>query len=170
MPHSTTPAAPLTVDLLISADQWHDIEQLQQLVDKAANAAYESACKHLDHAGPDEIAINLSNDQTITELNHNFRGKNKPTNVLSFPFEDDFPDQSDGARPLGDIILAYETVIAEASEQDIATSHHIAHLVVHGVLHLFGYDHIDGKEAELMEGMECEILATLQIPSPYTDN
>lgn len=159
--------AVLSVDLLFSNKQWPDPSELTPLIERAATQAYEKACQLMDREGPHDVSINLSDDTTITELNHSYRGQNKPTNVLSFPFEDDFPELHAGPKPLGDIILAFETVSREADEQNIPLRHHIAHLVVHGILHLFGYDHMETTEAEEMEELEQDILATLDIPSPY---
>jgi probable rRNA maturation factor len=162
-----TETSGLSVDIIFSTEQWRELDDIEPVILNAAKAAHTAACKILDESGPHEVAINLSDDATITELNHNFLGKDKPTNVLSFPFEDDFPELAEGPKPLGDIILAIETIRREADEQDIELSHHVAHLVVHGILHLFGYDHLVEDEAEEMEGLEVNILATLDIPSPY---
>ena len=157
----------LEIDLLFSAEQWRDIVGLESLVNRAAKVTHATACQKLRQSGPHELAINLSDDAAIRELNQLYRGKDTPTNVLSFPFEEEFPELNPGPRPLGDIILAIETIHREAGEQEKELSHHIAHLVVHGVLHLFGYDHLDAGEADEMEALERDILATLDIPSPY---
>ncbi len=158
---------PLSLVILISADKWRRFKGVQPLVEKAATVAHRTACERLGKSGPHEITVNLSNDATITELNHTYRHKNTATNVLSFPFEDDFPDLLEGPLPLGDLVLAHETVEREAREQALEFGHHLAHLVVHGVLHLFGYDHMEDGEAQIMEALEVDILAELLIPSPY---
>lgn len=106
-----------------------------------------------------EVAIQLSNDAGVQELNAQFRGKDKPTNVLSFP------DGEDGR--LGDIILAYETIAREAEEQGKRFQHHLMHLVVHGMLHLQGYDHEKPRDAKRMEDKEVMLLSAMGIADPY---
>lgn len=120
-----------------------------------------------------EIAVRLTGDEEVRQLNAQYRGKDKATNVLSFPMLT--PDvitaltqnSDDGEVILGDIVLAYGVCAAEAGEKGIAVSDHATHLIVHGVLHLLGYDHQGDFEAEAMESMECAALATLGIPDPY---
>jgi probable rRNA maturation factor len=109
----------------------------------------------------------LTDDAQIQELNRTWRAKDKPTNVLSFPA----PEQpgATGPRHLGDIALAYETLVRESEEESKELAHHFAHLIVHGVLHLLGYDHEVEAEAEIMEGLEIKALATLGIADPYRD-
>jgi len=105
-----------------------------------------------------EVSIVFAGDAFVRELNHTYRGKDKPTNVLSFP----------GAHSeLGDVVLAYETIYAEAKAQKKSFARHTAHLIVHGCLHLLGYDHEQDKDAVKMEALETRILATLGFPSPY---
>lgn len=117
--------------------------------------------ERLDEA---ELTIRLVEAEESQALNRDYRGKDKPTNVLSFPFE---------APPgvelslLGDLVICAEVVAAEAAEQGKPLAHHWAHMVIHGLLHLLGYDHIDEQEAEQMEGLERAILAQLDIPDPY---
>ena len=105
-----------------------------------------------------EIAIVLANDEEIRELNKQFRGKNKPTNVLSFPNEEE---------PLGDVILSYDTIEREAEEQGKTFRDHAAHLIVHGVLHLLGFDHENARDAKKMEAIEVKLLSELGISNPY---
>ena len=112
-----------------------------------------------------ELAIVLTDDSTIRKLNRAWRGKDEPTNVLSFPAA---PPSSRGApRLLGDIVIAYETIAREALSERKSFRHHLAHLAVHGFLHLAGYDHEADDEAEAMEKLEIVILARLKVPNPY---
>jgi probable rRNA maturation factor len=113
-----------------------------------------------------ELAIVLTDDAAIRELNHRWRGRDKPTNVLSFPAHGLVPPGS-GPRPLGDVVIAYETMTHEAQEQGLPLTHHLTHLAVHGFLHLLGYDHESDTEAETMEQLERDILARLDVPDPY---
>lgn len=116
-----------------------------------------------------ELAIQCVDNPTIQQLNAAYRGKDNPTNVLSFPFTmPDFLPLSETTPPiLGDIILAPEVIEKEAREQNKKREHHLAHMVIHGVLHLLGYDHISEEEATLMEGIEIAVLASFHIPNPY---
>ncbi len=107
------------------------------------------------------VAILLTDDDSVAELNERFRGKAGPTNVLSFPAPDNPEDH------LGDIALAYGVCAREAAEQGKPLAHHLQHLVAHGVLHLLGYDHLTEAEAEEMEARERRILAGLGVPDPY---
>ena len=108
-----------------------------------------------------EIVVLLTDDAAVHELNQRFRGKDKPTNVLSFP-------APETARPhLGDLVLASGVCIAEAADQGKTVGDHLSHLVVHGVLHLLGHDHEDDAEAEAMEAKERAILASLGVADPY---
>jgi probable rRNA maturation factor len=118
-----------------------------------------------------ELSIVLADDATVQGLNRDWRGKDAPTNVLSFAsLDDEDAPLADGAPLLlGDVILAWETVAREAAEQDKALADHFGHLVVHGVLHLVGFDHEDDNEAEEMEALETTLLAALGIPDPYGD-
>jgi probable rRNA maturation factor len=111
----------------------------------------------------------LADDRIVRELNAAYRGKDAQTNVLSFPFQPP-PGGVPEDRPyLGDVVLAAETVVLEAAERGIAPTAHLQHLVVHGLLHLLGFDHASDSEAERMEQLEAEILATLGIANPYAE-
>jgi probable rRNA maturation factor len=119
-----------------------------------------------------EVGVRLTDDAEVQALNRDYRGKDKPTNVLSFPqFEpDDFAmlaNTDDGEILLGDIVLALETCTREAADRGIAVADHAAHLIVHGTLHLLGYDHLDDASGDAMEAMETKALAKLGIADPY---
>lgn len=119
-----------------------------------------------------EISIRLTADDEVQALNRQYRQKDKPTNVLSFPMVQDdllagLDNSDDGEVLLGDIILARGVCEREAAEKGVATAEHATHLIVHGTLHLLGYDHIDDKEAETMEDLERAALAALNIADPY---
>ena len=121
----------------------------------------------LPNEGEFEITIRLVDEAESHELIHEYRGKDKPTNVLSFPFE--VPEGIE-LPLLGDLVICRQVVEQEAEEQQKPLLHHWAHMVVHGVLHLRGYDHINEDEAEEMEALETQILASLSIPDPYFVN
>lgn len=116
-----------------------------------------------------EVSIVLTNDQEIQMLNREYRGKDKPTNVLSFPQETDLSAIKNlhTCVLLGDIVLSIETIQMEAEQQQKLMHHHLAHLIVHSVLHLIGYDHETAREADEMEFLEVEILQQHNIPNPY---
>jgi probable rRNA maturation factor len=127
-----------------------------------AEAAAEASLAVLPSARGD-LVILLTNDSEVKDLNARFRGKDQPTNVLSFPAGDNPHGH------LGDVALALGVCAAEAAAQGKPLADHLQHLVAHGVLHLVGYDHQDDGEAEAMEALEREILATLGVPDPYVE-
>lgn len=121
-----------------------------------------------------EVAVRLTDDAEVQTLNRDFRGKDRPTNVLSFPqVQDDLleglANSDDGEILLGDIVLARETCAREAQEKAISIADHATHLIVHGTLHLVGYDHGDDASAGAMEALEVKALASLGIANPYAD-
>ncbi|KMS57919.1 rRNA maturation RNase YbeY [Sphingobium cupriresistens] len=121
-----------------------------------------------------EIAIKLTSDEEVHQLNRAYRDKDKPTNVLSFPMvQDDLlevtANTDDGEVLLGDIVLAEGVCIAEASEKGISVADHATHLIVHGTFHLLGYDHMDDNEAEAMEALEIAALVSMGLADPYGD-
>ena len=133
------------------------------LAQRAAQAASAAA----GGGGPVLVGLILTDDVEQRRLNRDYRGKDASTNVLAFPMGDAVP--GGGPVMLGDVVLAFETVAREADEQNKPLRDHLQHLVVHGVLHLFGFDHETDTEAELMERREREILAGLGVPDPYRD-
>ena len=116
-----------------------------------------------------ECTVTLSHDSKIKILNKHYRSKDKPTNVLSFPMFDKSSDIPTGAGqvPIGDIIIAFETIKREAIEQNKTLSDHFTHMLIHGFLHLLGYDHMNDKDAKSMETLEIKILKKLGINNPY---
>ena len=159
---SVQAAQGLTVDVLAQSPQWDAQPGAEATVRRAIvqAAAVEGTA---DPAA--EVSVLLCDDAVIAALNARWRGREEPTNVLSFPA----PPAGDAGAPahLGDIAIACETVIREAQEQGRPVSRHLAHLAVHGFLHLLGYDHGTDDEAERMEQLERDILASLGIPDPY---
>ncbi|MBZ9992455.1 rRNA maturation RNase YbeY [Mesorhizobium sp. BH1-1-4] len=153
---------PVEIDISVEAGDWPDEASLTRLVDRAVDAAFAES----GVTGRSELSIVFSDDAHIRTLNAAWRGKDKPTNVLSFPA---FPAAKGGPLPpmLGDIVLAAETVAREAVLEDKPIANHISHLVIHGLLHLMGHDHETDVEAEEMEAIERAALARLAIPDPY---
>lgn len=158
------------IDVVIEDERWQD---LPALADRAATAS-------LNFLGFEaEIVVMGCDDARIAELNADFRGKPQPTNVLSWPSEEAEPRQPgempqvelDAEDPaLGDIAIAFETCAREAAAQGKPFDDHVTHLLVHGILHLAGYDHLNDPDAERMEDAERAILATLGIPDPYAED
>lgn len=158
------------VDVTVSREAGGWAEDAEWLAERAALAALGAA--YDDEEGPAELSVVLADDALVQRLNREYRGKDKPTNVLSFALtEAEEPEAQEGVPVmLGDVILAYETVAREASEQGKSFKDHMTHLVMHGVLHLLGYDHETDDEAEEMEALETRLLATLGIADPYAAN
>ena len=145
----------VTVDLQIAFDgEVPDVEQFQQWAELALAEVTEDC----------ELSVRLVDEQESADLNSTYRGKMGPTNVLSFPFDSSVPIEP---RLLGDLIICVPIVETEAKQQNKIVSHHWAHMVVHGCLHLLGYDHIETQEAEQMEALEVTILQSLKIDDPY---
>ena len=143
---------------------WPDEAALFALSDSVVTTASELL--KLKAAGPSELSLVFADDATVKALNAEWRGKDKPTNVLSFPA---FPLKPGGRLPplLGDVILAFETTACEAVQEGKPLDNHVSHLVLHGLLHLLGYDHETDADAEVMEALEIAILTNLAIPDPY---
>jgi probable rRNA maturation factor len=146
----------LTIDVIVSSELWKDAGKLEATVRRAATRA--AATQSTRSA---ELAIVLTDDSAIRALNRDWRGVDKATNVLAFP------TRNAAANHLGDIVLARETIAREARSERKPLAHHLAHLVVHGFLHLVGYDHARPKDALEMERIERKILRQLAIPDPY---
>ncbi|OWJ73247.1 rRNA maturation RNase YbeY [Haematobacter massiliensis] len=163
------------VDTIIEDDRWEEID-----LPAIAEIAAERVLALLDMEGEGFLVSVLGcDDARIAVLNADFRGKPQPTNVLSWPSEErgaeedggtpdrPTPGDEDDPEELGDIAIAWETCGREASEQGIPLKDHVTHLVIHGILHLLGYDHVREADAALMEGLEVRILATMGISDPY---
>ena len=155
--------APLTADILVTADCWQAEPEASSLVQRAIEAAAQQAAASAEGA---EVAIVLTDDSGIRTLNRDWRGIDKPTNVLSFPAVH-APAGGSTPRMLGDIAIAYEITRREAESENKPFAHHLSHLAVHGFLHLVGYDHETDADAERMESLERIILASLGVPDPY---
>jgi probable rRNA maturation factor len=160
--------APPETEVLIVAECWATEAEAEAIVHRAIEAA--AAMVEAD-TGDAELAVMLTDDAGIRTLNKNWRGQDKPTNVLSFPALQPPAGREfdDAPRMLGDIAIAYETTRREADDEQKPFDHHLSHLAIHGFLHLVGYDHEKDGEAEAMENLEREILAALGIPDPYAD-
>ena len=161
-------ALPMT-EVLVVADCWQTEPGAEAVIQRAIATAAEMVDADIGEA---ELAVMLTDDAGIRTLNSNWRGVDKPTNVLSFPAlqptgRASGPD--DAPRTLGDIAIAYETTRKEADDEQKPFDHHLSHLAVHGFLHLIGYDHEKDDDAETMEGLEREILSQLGIPDPYAE-
>src|ERR1700692_4717174 len=158
-------ALPIT-EVLVVAECWQTEPDAEAVIQRAVAAAAEMVEADVGEA---ELAVMLTDDSGIRTLNGNWRGIDKPTNVLSFPALQPTgagaPD--DAPRMLGDIAIAYETTRQEADDEQKPFDHHLSHLAVHGFLHLIGYDHEKDDDAKAMEILETEILAQLGIPDPY---
>lgn len=146
------------IDIEIEDEAWREaLPDAEALAQTAAAAALAGQHEHKDT----DVVVLLADDASVRELNARFRGQDKATNVLSFP-----------ASPtaigyLGDIALAFGVCAHEAAEQEKSLANHLQHLVVHGVLHLLGYDHLKDRDAGAMEAAERDILAGLGVPDPY---
>lgn len=153
---------PLEVAVIHNDEQWP--AELDAVAEEAVLAALEGSKAKLKGAA--ELSIVLTNDAEQQQLNRDWRGKDSPTNVLSFPQIEPFGPVT---GILGDITLARETLEREAAEQGVSFTDHFRHLVVHGFLHILGYDHLSDEEALEMEGLETKILAHLGVSDPYAD-
>ena len=159
----------MTADIIIEDPRWNEIG-----LERLATEATRATLTHQGLAPQDwDISILACDDARIATLNAEFREKPGPTNVLSWPSAErganpgERPDPPTGDPELGDIAIAYDTCMAEATDGNKPPEHHVTHLIVHGVLHLLGYDHANDADADLMEGAEIAILEVLGVPNPY---
>lgn len=150
---------PLSIDLRIADPRWETLGDLDAL------AAHVLGLASARMQAGGEIAVLLTDDAEMHALNRQWRGKDKPTDVLSFP--SDQPEIPGQPQYLGDVAMGYETAARDAAAMQRPFEGHFSHLLVHGFLHLLGYDHIEAADANVMEPLEAEILAGLGWPDPY---
>jgi probable rRNA maturation factor len=150
------------IAVIVKAGAWERLPRASTLAKRAAEAALAAAPRR----GPAELSIVLADNRVVRRLNRDWRGKDKPTNVLSFP-ADGGPRPASAPRLLGDVVIALGVTAAEANEQGKSLAAHFTHLVVHGVLHLIGHDHEREVDAVRMEALEVRILRGLGIADPY---
>jgi probable rRNA maturation factor len=155
----------LSIDIMVEDQGWNVISGVEALAQAAVLAAASGSGINLKPGA--EISLLLTADGPVRTLNRQWRGFDKPTNVLSFPAAT--PDALAAAPMLGDIVLAFGVTAREAEAEGKPIAHHLTHLVVHGMLHLLGFDHETDAEAERMESVERRVLACLGIPDPYRD-
>ena len=156
-----------SIDISIESPDWGVLADAEAIAEKAAAAALASETHGL------ELSLVLTSDEFVCALNRDYRGRDEPTNVLSFPGEAPPEGGAAAERPvlLGDVIIAFGVARceAEADDRGISLGDHLSHLVIHGVLHLLGHDHQAEAEAEVMEGLETRLLSSLGIDAPYRD-
>lgn len=153
------PIAELTTDLRTADERWARLGDVEAL---AARVLGHTA---VEMGSPGEVSILMTNDAEMHALNKQWRGFDKPTDVLSFPA--DGPEIPGEAAHLGDIAIGYETALKDAEAMGRSFEGHISHLLIHGFLHLLGYDHIEAEDAKVMEPLEAKLLAGLGWPDPY---
>jgi probable rRNA maturation factor len=155
----------VAIDVVLLDQRWlESLPRASSLVRRAVRAVLAAARPRLPRAGA-SLAIALADDRTVRALNREHRGKDRPTNVLSYPSDE--AARPGTPRALGDVVLARGTVLREARAQRKTVPHHFVHLVVHGTLHLLGYDHEREADAARMEALEVRILADLGVADPY---
>ncbi|MBV7378546.1 rRNA maturation RNase YbeY [Maritimibacter dapengensis] len=158
----------MDIDIITEDERWNSLG-----LDALAAKAFDAAAVHLGLAEDVEAVVLACDDERIAELNAEFRQKSAATNVLSWPsaerasFDPGGPPTPPDEPELGDIAISYDTCTREAREQNKRMDDHVTHLLVHGLLHLLGYDHENEKDAALMEGLEVEILGKLGLSDPY---
>ncbi len=151
----------LSVDIVVNAPAWEAVPELEALAGRVVAEA--KARSRVRLAKDCELCISFCDDAEIRALNAQWRGQDKPTNVLSFPT----PGPLAKKPLLGDIVIAFETVASEAREQDKSLADHAAHMIIHGFLHLIGYDHETTDEAEIMEALERRVAKALGMNDPF---
>jgi probable rRNA maturation factor len=159
---------PATIDTLVKDTRWHHAVPcaVEPLLQQALHAVLQTVIP--DTKKRFELSILLTDDQEIQRLNAQYRQKNKPTNVLSFQSGIELKAAHNALIPLGDLVFSFDTLVQEAQEQNKPFDHHLIHLCIHGLLHLFGFDHQVDDEAEIMESLEIQILEQFfRIPNPY---
>ena len=160
----------MNIALRIDSGAWeNEVPDIDSIIDRAAVCAWENGNvgEYELPVEQAEISVLLTDDSAVQELNKTYRGMDKPTNVLSFAALDDEDEPIVDPMLLGDIVVAFETTKREAEEQKISIKDHLFHLIVHGVLHLIGYDHIEDGDAAEMESLEIKILAQNGLENPY---
>lgn len=166
----TIPTDNLLIDVAIQDPEWEDLKGIETLALETVHMAMQMVDLPEPLQGRAmEISVALANDDLIRILNREYREKNSPTNVLTFATLDEGELQSEDPVNLGDIVLSYQTVRRESQEQEKFLQDHVAHLLVHGTLHLLGYRHQDDDEANIMETLEIRILEKLGVQNPYTE-
>lgn len=159
------------VQVSLEDSRWESV--LEESIESVLAKYISAALNHVDVAEnlptDVEVSVVLTNDEEIQVLNRQYRGKDKPTNVLSFPQEAEISDMRDldTCVLLGDIVLSIDTIQREVAQQQKLMHHHLAHLIIHGTLHLVGYDHESDEDADIMEGLEIDILRQHAIANPY---
>lgn len=155
----------IDIEIVEHTPHWERLDDLENGIALAVQMTFQVVDFEISRSC--QITIVLSDNEEVQRLNNFFRGFDKPTNVLSFPFGQQDPVPPEDVMPLGDIILAYETLKNEANELNIKLDHHVYHLIIHGLLHLLGYDHETEDDAHIMETLEKEIMLRLDLPNPY---
>jgi probable rRNA maturation factor len=161
-----TKARTLTIDVAVAAKPWREISAAR-LVTRAAHAAYDAAPSRRKPKGDAELAIVLTTDAAVRRLNKTYRGKDKSTDVLSFPAWSADEPVTTAKAMLGDVVIAHGVTARDAKAASKPLAAHLTHIAVHGVLHLLGYDHMRDDGAAVMERLEISVLKKLGIPNPY---
>ena len=151
------------VSIIVKSNNWPKKQELEKLAVNCINACKQAIA--VDFATNTELGLTFANDSYLKELNLQWRNIDKPTNVLSFPIEE--TPNKHFENLLGDIVISYETTVRESTQENIPFEHHLSHLIVHGILHLFHYGHESEEDATIMEALEAKILGSMNIPNPH---